>query len=99
MAIYKSLMPVFVCSKIFGLCPFDISVKGYSKNTKDVIYPIILSILFTSHALSELYMREDDDDDLLIYTLTDNFHTYTGVFCATTIFLVSILISNKVNPL
>lgn len=94
--VYDSVLPVFLCSKIFGLCPFSISKKGCTKTLTSIIFPFTMAILFTAHSLSELYMRENREE-LLIYTLTDYFHTFAGVFSAISIYLLSILLRNMVR--
>lgn len=93
--IFDSLLPMFVCSKMFGLCSFSLNRQKYYTSLTALIFPIIIMILFTTHTVSELYTREIEEE-LLIYILTDRGHTYTGVFCTVTILMLSILLRNKV---
>lgn len=94
--VYDSLRPIFICSKLFGLCSFSIGIKEWSKTRTAMIFPILATILFTTHSLSELHMREIDER-LLIYVLTDYFHTYAGVISTIVIYLLSIFLRNKVS--
>lgn len=94
--VYESLLPIFVCSKIFGLCPFSLSCNGYVKSYAAVIFPVFIMLLFTCHTISELYMR-DDDETLLIYILADTLHTYAGVLCSIAIYTLSIVFGDKVR--
>lgn len=96
--VYDSLLPVFIYSKVVGLCPFKVSRVGYSKSIAALIFPIIITILFTSHSLSELYMRQNEKE-LLIYILMDHVHTYAGVLCAVVIYLMTVFFRGKVSSI
>lgn len=94
--IYDSLLPVFIYSKVVGLCPFNIARDGYSKSLAAIVFPIIVTILFTTHSLSELYIRPIENE-LYIYILMDQFHTYAGVLCTFVIYLLTIIFRGKVS--
>lgn len=94
--IYESMLPVFMLSKIFGLCSFSISSKEYVASWIAIIFPISVTLLFSSHTISELFMRESTEK-ILIYILTDIIHVYAGVICSIVIYLFSILFRNKVS--
>lgn len=94
--VYDSVRPIFICSKFLGLCSFSISSTECSKTVPSLIYSILVTIFFTTHSLSELSVRENEKE-LLIYVLTDYFHTYAGVICAILIYWLSMFFRDQVS--